>query len=527
MESYDHVDLVMPNVPVTRAQEELEAGFDPSNAFVCSYFDLDVIGKDVGFDSDDKVHMVGYEPIFAEGNEQYLHHFTLFSCPMEGRDNPISMGMGSGAVQGLDDSHLYHQKVVSDCTNMPPGCENFLGGWAVGGQGVTYPHEVGIPIGEGQRWLVLQTHYYNPKRHDNVYDSSGLRVHLTTDLRPIDGGIMTFAVGAKTGQHPDLPGGLDSVAMETLYVEPDCTAVWSAPLQVLSVQHHSHYMGLHQEISVERDGRNLGSLRTEHRFDYNHQGGVDPNNAVKTLMPGDRLAATCHFDTMSISVNSTVEIGEESNKEMCLPTFLYYPRQDVQFYAYVQPEKLSKMYINDHTWCSKPASSKNEDFESQCVEQLYTDVFGFNAFFGQAIPAGYGNLAYPSFCNGGALGARLRSKVPSFCPNDGCTETQTCSEELLHAWAKGVCEFNCATIGLSLYPDLSHTKLHNTANVACPTNFFDAPTLAEPAKCEAKGQLPQNVQLSNVKVWDNSSGAGLIRNSFALFFCMMLGSFLL
>merc|ERR1719261_682668 len=102
-----------------------------------------------------------------------------------------------------------------------------------------------------------------------IYDSSGMRLHLTTDLRPIDAGVMSFAAGVSTGQRPELPGGQEDVTMETLYVEPDCSSEWSGPLTVMSVQHHSHFMGLHQEIVVERDGKNLGALRTEHIYDYN------------------------------------------------------------------------------------------------------------------------------------------------------------------------------------------------------------------------------------------------------------------
>ena len=112
MDEYEHVDLVMPNVPVVRGEPEL----DQSNAFICSYFDMEVLGKDMGFTSDDKVHMVGYEPVISDGNEKYLHHFTLFTCE----------GYADG--QGLDDSHLYHQKFLPSCTTIPPECQSFLGG---------------------------------------------------------------------------------------------------------------------------------------------------------------------------------------------------------------------------------------------------------------------------------------------------------------------------------------------------------------------------------------------------------------
>ena len=84
-----------------------------------------------------------------------------------------------------------------------------------------------------------------------------------------------------------------------------------------SVGHHSHFLGTYQEIVVERDGVNLGPLRKEYHYDYNHQSPVQPVRALQQLLPGDRLAATCHFDTSS--VDGEVQIGEESNKEMCFP----------------------------------------------------------------------------------------------------------------------------------------------------------------------------------------------------------------
>ena len=61
-------------------------------------------------------------------------------------------------------------------------------------------------------------------------------------------------------------------------------------------------------------------MRKEFRYDYNHQTGVQPVRALQQLLPGDRLAATCHFDTSS--VDGEVQIGEESNKEMCFPSKL-------------------------------------------------------------------------------------------------------------------------------------------------------------------------------------------------------------
>ena len=116
------------------------------------------------------------------------------------------------------------------------------------------------------------------------------------------------------------------------------------------------------------------------------------------------------------------------------------------------------------------------------------------------------------------------------CPDNGCSDTQTCTEDEVKEWAKGVCALNCGKFGLTLYPDLTRTEPYNTVNVACPTSVFDAPTLAEPAACQSKGSLPQKIQLTNalevVSLDDQfSSGTSIVWNSFAVVLCM-LGSFL-
>ena len=57
---------------------------------------------------------------------------------------------------------------------------------AVGSEGETLPDHVGIPLGEehgGATYFMLETHYDNPTRHQNVVDHSGLRIFYTDKLR--------------------------------------------------------------------------------------------------------------------------------------------------------------------------------------------------------------------------------------------------------------------------------------------------------------------------------------------------------
>jgi len=493
-DEYDKMALTMPNVPVVRG----ESGMDPTNPFICSYFDLDVMGKEFGFSSNDKIHMVGYDVDAESGNEKYLHHMVLFECDGELMDEQVT----SETRSGLGNSGLFHGKVEGSCTAMPNGCQNPVATWAVGAGANVMPEDVGIALGDGHRWLVLQMHYFNPQLDEGISDSSGLDVYFTKELRPVEGAVMFLNSGAATGQHPPIQGGLEDVTMETLYVEPECSKQWSEPITVMSVHHHSHFMGTRQEIIIERDGKNLGPLRDEMNYDYNHQTGVAPEAHLRVLYPGDRIATTCHFDTTSVAADSMVEIGEESNREMCVPFFYYYPKQEAgAFQSYYPPEAYSKIVISDYTWCSTPPLEEMGSFGSRCAEKLYADV---PAFFKQTFEAyGYDgpSFTFSEMCNGGEETKDLREAQP-ICPKD-CSETQSCSANELVAAVKQACQATCGSLGLSLYPDNSRTELFETANTGCPTPLFDPPTLAKPEKCVAKGALPISVTLTEVS--DNSN----------------------
>lgn len=138
--------------------------------------------------------------------QKFLHHLVLFSCPNLSEANDT-------------DTLLYHKRLFRHAPQCPGTC------------GLPQWYNVWVPLGEGQRWKLLHVHYYNPNKVQGIDDNSGIRLHQTTDLRPIDAGVMAFAAGVSTG--PQSPR--KDVAIEMLYVEPDCTALWSGPLQTILV----------------------------------------------------------------------------------------------------------------------------------------------------------------------------------------------------------------------------------------------------------------------------------------------------
>lgn len=53
---------------------------------------------------------------------------------------------------------------------------------------------------------MLEIHYNNPEKTKGIVDSSGVRMTMTADLRPIDAGI--FVLGVDTGSI-NIPGNSD------------------------------------------------------------------------------------------------------------------------------------------------------------------------------------------------------------------------------------------------------------------------------------------------------------------------------
>jgi len=481
-EGLAYVDFVMPNVPVVMG----EGGNDPTNPYVCTYFDMNVLGQEHNFTGDDKVHITRFSPLLDERSEKYIHHMVVMTCA----GDPSSQGGSTGFGGGVE-----HLQVIPECEAMPPGCFDMKIAWAVGMDDVVFPDHVGMPIGEGQRFVVIQMHYFNPTLDEGVMDSSGIRAYLATDLRVEDAGVMQFNVATVHGQQDDLPGGVDGFTFESLYVPQSCTSAWTSPLNVLGVFHHMHFLGKNMEISVERDGQNLGPVRKEIYFDYKHQSVTDPVAAIRQLLPGDMLKASCSFDTSSVSADF-VEIGEESDKEMCFGTIFYYPRQATDAYSYFKPELMASYYMADPQWCLSPPT--NETFGNLCAQTLFQNVTGYGkALFDLFAPGeDFPDFGMDILCNGGNATESARQWFPYLCP-EACVATQSCAAEELIAIAHGVCDAVCPSMGLSVYPDTNQTQLFQGTSAGCDEALFEKPSFTEPT-CQAKGSLPQNIELLEV-----------------------------
>lgn len=405
---------------------------------------------------------------------RYVHHMILYSC------------------SGVDESAISNQQVQGECESMPRGCNEMKWSWALGAGDTILPPDVGMPVAEEQRFVVLQMHYYNPNV-DKITDNSGVRAYFTTDLREQEAGVLQLNGGVADWQRQPMPAGSPSYQLSPFVVPHDCTLKqWTAPLNILAVGHHMHLHGSKMEISVERDGINVGLLRNEHHYDFNHQSQEEPNPVLRTLLPGDQIVTKCTYDTSSAT--DEVSFGDLTQQEMCYSPILYYPRQDHDHFGFSAPRANATLCLT---------SAAEDRFVSQnaslCAQELYNNVPEALGF-GRRFPVTFGLL---DACNGGALYSQLFKQVEGICPACQADSEADCTEEevMTHAqeFCAGYCQMN---LGVSLYPDLSQSDPFDNGSYGCPagpnSSVFYTPQLLEPAQCQPLGDLSQQIILQPV-----------------------------
>jgi hypothetical protein len=272
---------------------------------------------------DDTHHVIKLAPFLSPSSKKYVHHMVLFGC-----ENGVSeQTYGQTSTTQMSFSH---NQVIGECQSMPKGCSAMKYLWTVGVDDIEFPANVGMPIG-GQRFLVLQMHYYNPSQDTGIKDSSGVQMVLANSLRPHNAAFFVLRDGGPEVRDP-LPAGQNDVTLPTMTVPEKCTNTWAVPqINVLGVLHHGHLIGKSFKMEVTRGGRYVGMLRQEKRYDFNHQ-SFEPSS-LSTISRGDELTFTCSYDTSTRT--RPTQFGPTSQEEMCVGALLYYPEQTKSSASYV------------------------------------------------------------------------------------------------------------------------------------------------------------------------------------------------
>ena len=192
------------------------------------------------------------------------------------------------------------------------------------------PAGAGLRFGAGTRVASVRvgTHYHNPAHAPGLVDAAGVRLHVTTVLRPGAAAMMwTGPISTGVGAIP--PG------KERWYAASYCRPQLDARghpggVSVFAFLPHMHKLGSRQFVELFRpvaaNGSvtyaRIASLGSVHGYSYAHTHYVtlDPPVAV---LPGDVVATTCVYD--SRRANATVRGGLGSDDEMCIGFLSFHP----------------------------------------------------------------------------------------------------------------------------------------------------------------------------------------------------------
>jgi hypothetical protein len=194
-------------------------------------------------------------------------------------------------------------------------------GWAVGGFPQNFPDHVGYPFEGDDIYLMMETHYDNPKSLA-ITDSSGMRMWHTADPREYDAG--TMSVGYITDDVFKIPAG-QPLFPYTAYCPEECTRAHIPPegINIIGVTLHTHLAGRQAYFRHFRNGTELPPILSEPYYDFNYQDQTFlPQERL--VLPGDSFQMDCIYDTTGRTTET--QFGLSTSEEMCIAFATYYPK---------------------------------------------------------------------------------------------------------------------------------------------------------------------------------------------------------
>ena len=279
-----------------------EVPSDVTDSYVCEAMELP--------DDGCAYHVTEFNPLETT---PFVHHMILF-----------------GVIQEL------RPKCTVACFDMP-GQVTILYAWAVGGDKMRLPPNVGLRVGKGtsHELSTLQMHYNNPLGVAGAVDSSGVELTLTSELREHD--MSMVMSGVPTNDLVRIPPG-----QTRFIIEASVELRLAAPAKTFAVGLHAHEAGIRIEAWLVREGVVVASLGVENPYNFQNQDFHQLAEEVE-LLPGDRVRIRCEYDTTSRS--SCTQGGDKSSQEMCLHFMAVYPATSVAEMAVL--ESSFTEYVSD------------------------------------------------------------------------------------------------------------------------------------------------------------------------------------
>jgi hypothetical protein len=188
------------------------------------------------------------------------------------------------------------------------------------------PENVGIPLfgpGSQFRSISIQTHYNNPNKVSNLFDSSGMRLYYTVTPREVEAAWLQIADPFDLLSGTAIPSGLTQYSFSC---GGDCSSFVLAdgePVTVIAEGLHMHQTGVRMTNELIRDGEVVNFAAVD-VFEFEQQGTFAVQQQDYQIFPGDSFRTTCYY-------RDGTAFGLSSQEEMCIAFLLYYPAKQLDF----------------------------------------------------------------------------------------------------------------------------------------------------------------------------------------------------
>jgi hypothetical protein len=243
------------------------------------------------------VELVNWRTIYD--NRKVMHHWLLYSTLGNTMDGTFLPSVGTH---------------IGDAANL-------IAGWAVGGNDVAMPPDVGLQLPPPGSGLLLEWHFYNSDAAPQM-DSSAIEVCT------LPAGTMKNTAGMTWLGTEDFNGPLGMPPKVESQFTGTCIPSRvgmnnSDPIHIFTLWPHMHTYGRHMQSSVVRANGTIENV-FDKPFDFNYQityeSGID-------LFPGDMISSTCTFNNTS---DFSVAFGPSTEQEMCYQFAFSYPAGALQ-----------------------------------------------------------------------------------------------------------------------------------------------------------------------------------------------------
>ncbi|WAR14568.1 MOX11-like protein, partial [Mya arenaria] len=180
------------------------------------------------------------------------------------------------------------------CGGIDNRCRSWLVKWDMGMVGdIEMPSNAGVRIGKGAfKYILLQIHWNNPDKRADLTDQSGMRLHVTSSLRPYDIG------NVQIGQNEIHIPGLRQSNPVSGGCSGRCTGLMlPRPIHLTDIYLHMHSLGYRAALDIQREREVWERVALEDNYDYRRPMWHHLNDTA-IVNPGDSVRLTCWYNSV-------------------------------------------------------------------------------------------------------------------------------------------------------------------------------------------------------------------------------------